>query len=150
MRGLHAKLWRPKVTRVLTLTISGLPFGSLRTKSHLDVGFVERCRVYYKGEGGGFPQVPAVVSLVCSCCSWLVLALKVLQLCTNYLALVLCRSMWVDKTCQLFLVPSSSSSTPFYPSKVLQIRERASILYSFVVFYLGFTFESLKELGVHH
>jgi hypothetical protein len=24
-------------------------------KSHLDVGPVERCRVYYKGEGGGFP-----------------------------------------------------------------------------------------------
>jgi hypothetical protein len=26
-------------------------------KSHLDVGSVERCRVYYKGEGAGFPQV---------------------------------------------------------------------------------------------
>ncbi len=26
-------------------------------KSHLDVGSVERCRVYYKGEGDGFPQV---------------------------------------------------------------------------------------------
>jgi hypothetical protein len=32
---------------------------------HLDVGPVERSRVYYKGEGGGFPQVRAVVSLVC-------------------------------------------------------------------------------------
>ncbi len=38
--------------------------GSLRTKCHLDVGFVERHKVYYKGEGGGFPQVQAVVSLV--------------------------------------------------------------------------------------
>jgi hypothetical protein len=37
-------------------------------KSHLDVGPVERCRVYYKGEGGGFPQVWAMVSLVCPCC----------------------------------------------------------------------------------
>ncbi len=26
---------------------------------------VERRRVHYKGEGGGFPQVQAVVSLVC-------------------------------------------------------------------------------------
>jgi len=26
-------------------------------KSHLDVGPVERSRVYYKREGGGFPQV---------------------------------------------------------------------------------------------
>jgi len=49
---------------VPTLGISGLPFGSHRTKCHLDVGLVERHRVYYKGEGGGFPQVWAVVSLV--------------------------------------------------------------------------------------
>jgi hypothetical protein len=41
-------------------------------KSHLDVGFVASHRVYYKGEGGGFPQVWAVVSLVCPCCPWLV------------------------------------------------------------------------------
>jgi hypothetical protein len=46
------------------LGISGLPFGSPKTKCHLDVGLVERHRVYYKGEGGGFPQVRAVVSLV--------------------------------------------------------------------------------------
>jgi hypothetical protein len=53
-------------------------------KSHLDAGPVESHRVYYKGEGGGFPQVRAVVSLVCACCLWLVLAPKVLQLCTNH------------------------------------------------------------------
>jgi hypothetical protein len=58
--------------------------GVLGEKSHLDVGHVERCRVYYKGEGGGFPQVWAVVSLMCLCCPWLVLAPKVLQLCTNH------------------------------------------------------------------
>jgi hypothetical protein len=60
-------------------------------KSHLDVGPVERSRVYYKGEGVGFPQVRAVVSLVCPCCSWLVLAPKVLQLCTNHVVWVVCR-----------------------------------------------------------
>jgi len=38
-------------------------------KNHLDVGPVASHRVYYKGEGGGFPQVRAVVSLVCLCCS---------------------------------------------------------------------------------
>jgi len=63
---LHTKLWGPKVTEVPTLAISGLPFGSPKTKSHLDVGLVERHKVYYKGEGGGFPQVRAVVSLVSS------------------------------------------------------------------------------------
>jgi len=55
IRGLHTKLWGPKVIGVPTLGISGLPFGSLRTKCHLDVGLVERHKVYYKGEGGGFP-----------------------------------------------------------------------------------------------
>jgi len=54
----------PKVVGVLTLGILGLPLGSPRTKCHLDVGFVWRYIVYYKGEGGGFPQVWAVVSLV--------------------------------------------------------------------------------------
>ncbi len=49
--------------------VPGLP----GEKSHLDVGPVESHRVYYKGEGGGFPQVWAVVSLVCPCCPWLIL-----------------------------------------------------------------------------
>ncbi len=42
--------------------------GSPETKSHLDVGIVERHKVYYKGEGGGFPQVRAVVSIVNMSC----------------------------------------------------------------------------------
>jgi hypothetical protein len=46
------------------LAISGLPLGSPETKSHLDVGLMERHKLYYKGEGGGFPQVWAMVSLV--------------------------------------------------------------------------------------
>jgi len=52
--------------------------GVLGEKSHLDVGSVASHRVYYKGEGGGFPQVRAVVNLVCPCCSWRVLAPRVL------------------------------------------------------------------------
>jgi len=34
--------------------ISGLSFGSPKTKCHLDVSLVERHIVYYKGKGGGF------------------------------------------------------------------------------------------------
>ncbi len=45
-------------------TNSGLQLGSPGKKSHLDVAFAERCIVYYMGEGGGFPQVRAVVCLV--------------------------------------------------------------------------------------
>jgi len=65
--GLFTKLWGSKV--------AGVPVGGIS---------MESCRVYYKGEGGGFPQVRAVVSLVCPCCLWLVLALRVFQLCTNH------------------------------------------------------------------
>jgi hypothetical protein len=63
--GLHTKLCALKVTRVQVVGISGLPFGSPETKRHLDVAPVESCRVYYKGEGGSFPQVRAMVCLVC-------------------------------------------------------------------------------------
>ncbi len=38
IRGLHTKLWAPKVAEVPTLGISGLPLGSPETKCHLDVG----------------------------------------------------------------------------------------------------------------
>ncbi len=68
IRGLIAKLWGSKVARVPFGVISGLPLGSPGKNSHLDVASMESYRVYYKGEGGGFPQVRAVVSLVCSCC----------------------------------------------------------------------------------
>ncbi len=33
----------------------GLSLGSHGTKCHLDVGLVERHKIYYKGEGDGFP-----------------------------------------------------------------------------------------------
>ncbi len=62
--GLYTKLWGPKVVRVPILGISELPFGSPKTKCHLDVGLMERHKIYYKGEGGGFPQVRAMVNLV--------------------------------------------------------------------------------------
>jgi hypothetical protein len=106
-------------------------------KSHFDVGSVASHKVYYKGKGGGFSQVRAVVSLVCLCCSWFVLAPKVLQLCTNHFMWVVCRPVWVSEACQLFLVPFWSSNTPFYPAlKVLWVKECASTPPSFVVLYL--------------
>ncbi len=90
---MHRKLCALKVTGVPIVGISGLPLGSPETKSHLNVAPVESFRVYYMGEGGGFPQVWAVVSLMCPTCPWFVLAPKVLQLCTNHFVLVLCRSV---------------------------------------------------------
>jgi hypothetical protein len=46
------------------LVVSRLLFESLETKSHSDAGAAKRCKEYYMGEGGGFPRVRAVVSLV--------------------------------------------------------------------------------------
>jgi hypothetical protein len=52
----------PKVPGVQIGTVSGLHFGSPGKKSHLDASVAESYREYYMGEGGGFPQVRAVVS----------------------------------------------------------------------------------------
>jgi hypothetical protein len=38
---------------------------SRERKNHLDVGSVTSHRVYYKGEGGGFPQVWVMMNLMC-------------------------------------------------------------------------------------
>jgi len=138
-----------KVSGVPFGAIPGLPRWSPGKNSHLDVGSVESHRVYYKGEGGGFPQVRAVVSLVCPCCPWLVLAPRVFQLCTNHFVWVVCRPVWVTKACQLFLVPSRSSNPLLYPSKGCEL---GSVLRLLLIryFLLGLTFEPFKELGVRH
>jgi hypothetical protein len=67
IKVLHTKLWAPKVVGVLTLGILGLPLESPGTKWYLGVSPMARHIVYYKREGGGFPQVQVVVSLVSSC-----------------------------------------------------------------------------------
>jgi hypothetical protein len=64
IQGLSQELWPPKVPGIQTGTVLGLPLGSSGNKSHLDAGAVEQRREYYMGEGGGFPRVWAVVSLM--------------------------------------------------------------------------------------
>jgi hypothetical protein len=100
----------------------------LRVSGQKAIWMSAPCRIYYKREGGGFPQVWVVVGLMCPCCSWLVLAPKVLQLCTNHLVWVLCRHVWVNEACQLFLVPSRNSNTPLYPSKCCELRNVPRLL----------------------
>jgi hypothetical protein len=119
IQGLLAKLWGFKVPRVPFGAISGLPLGSPGKNSHLDVASVESCIVYYKGEGGGFPQVRVVVSLVCPCCPWLVLAPRVLQLCTNHFVWVVCKPMWMSEACQLFLAYPGAPTRPSTPQSVV-------------------------------
>jgi hypothetical protein len=64
IEGHGEKLWSPKVSRVETGIVSGLHLGSPGKKCHLDVASAGECKKYYMGEGGGFPQVWAVVSQV--------------------------------------------------------------------------------------
>jgi hypothetical protein len=59
------ELWASKVPGLQPGTVSGLQLGSPGKKSHSDVASTVRRREYYMGEGGGFPRVRAVVSLVC-------------------------------------------------------------------------------------
>jgi hypothetical protein len=65
IRGQSQEIWAPKVSGLQPGTISGLLLGSPEKKCHLDVALVESCGEFYMGEGGGFPQVRAVVSQVC-------------------------------------------------------------------------------------
>ncbi len=41
---------------------------------------------------------------------------------------VVCKPMWVSEACQLFLVPSQSSNTLFYPSKCCELRNVPRLL----------------------
>ncbi len=57
------ELWAPKVPGLQSRqfrdnfgTISGLQLGSPGNLCHLDVASAASCRVYYMGDGGGFPQ----------------------------------------------------------------------------------------------
>ncbi len=60
------ELWPSKVPGLQPKTISGLHFGSPNKMCHSDVASATSRKEYYKGEGGGFPRVRVVVSLVCS------------------------------------------------------------------------------------
>jgi hypothetical protein len=82
---LHTKLLVPKVMGVPAMGISGLPLGSPGTKWHLGAGSMVRHKVYYKAEGGGFPQVRVVMSLVSPCLPVAPSCTKVLQPYTNQL-----------------------------------------------------------------
>jgi hypothetical protein len=74
-----------------------LPLGSPKTKWDLGAGPMAKHRVYYKGEGGGFAQVRAVVNPVSPCLPMIFFCTKVLQLHTNQLVVwfvQVCVSKW--------------------------------------------------------
>jgi hypothetical protein len=64
IEGLHNKLWASKMAGILISRISKLPTWESWKKWHLGVAPTTNHKEYYKGEGGGFFWVQAVVSLV--------------------------------------------------------------------------------------
>jgi hypothetical protein len=99
------KIMGPKIARVPTLGIFRFPFGSPGTKCHLDVGLMERWKVYYKGEGDGFPKSRPWWVLWVRICLWFVLAPKVLQLCTNQLVVYFVQIRVSDEVLVILLSP---------------------------------------------
>jgi len=105
-----------------------------------------RHKVYYKGEGGGFPQVQVMVSLVNLCLLVVHSSTKMLQLCTNQLV------FWFVHVCVSIhllvnlLSPILDLQHAPLPSQCCN-RECALTPFLFVVFIFGFAFESIKELG---
>jgi hypothetical protein len=64
IRTFHKKLWTSKVVGVSISRIVGSLTWDSWGKCHLDVAFMACHRKYYKGEGGGFPQIWTVVSFM--------------------------------------------------------------------------------------
>ncbi len=92
-----------------------------------------RHREYYTGEGGGFRQVRAVVSLVNSC-------LPMHQKCFNYtltnFLFGLCRSMRIINPLVIRPNPHFGAPTCLSTLKVLGAKERTPTPYPSIVFTL--------------
>ncbi len=65
---------------------------------------------------------------------------------TNFL-FGLCKFMWIIDSLVTHHSPHPRASACSFTFKVLRARERTSTHYPFIVFHLGFTVESIKELG---
>jgi hypothetical protein len=129
---------------VLISGISRLQLGSLGKKWHLGVGPMVRHREYYKGEGGGFPQVRVLVSLVSSCL--FVTRPSTKNALTNLL-FNLCRSMWVIDSLVTLPSPYPEPPTrPFYPRSVAS-QGVCPTFYPYVIFTFKLAIVATLALG---
>jgi hypothetical protein len=148
IEGLHTKLWGPKVARVPTLGISGLPFGTRQNAIWMwppkkGAEYTIREKVVASPKSGPWWVLWIRV------CPWFILTPKR----WNYALIklfILCKSVWMIKRLSFFLVPSRNSNMPFYPFKVMWAKERASTPYSSFVFTLNSHLSLSKSLGVRH
>jgi hypothetical protein len=108
-----------------------LPIWESREQWHFDVGPMANHREYYKGEGGGFPQVQAVMSLVSPCMHMARSYTKVLQLCTNQLVVWFVQvhmDNWL--ACHSSYSLSWGSNSPFFPPKCCKLGNIPQLLFS--------------------
>jgi hypothetical protein len=125
-------------------------FENFETKWHLGVGLVAMRKKYYKGEGGGFLQVWAMVNLVSPCVAC---GSSVHHKCFNFaltnLLSGLCRSMWIIDL--LITCPNIHPRALAHPFtlKVLRAREHTPTSYPSVIFTLDSQLSLSRSLGVH-
>jgi hypothetical protein len=145
---MHKMLWASKVTGILISRILGLLTWESQDKMTFGCRPRHQVQKNYKGEGGGFPQVRAVVNFVSPHSPH---DLCVHQKCFNY-ALTnslfdLCKPVWIIDSRVTLLSPHLEilirPSTP----EVLGTKEHTLITYPSVVFTFGLTVKSIKEFG---
>jgi len=105
-----------------------IPLESPRTKWHLGAGLVARHKVYYKGEGGGFPQVRALMNLVSPTLHVVHPCNKVLQLRTNQLVVWFVQVRVSNWCLSLFLVPILELRHTLLPPKCCELGSVPQIL----------------------
>ncbi len=151
IKGLHTKLWTSKVAGILILGILGLPLRGPGTKWHLGASPVVKHKEYYKGGGGGFPQVRVVVSLMRLMSSCLVMV----RPCTKNYALTnllfgLCKSMWIIELFDTFPSPHPRAPAPPSTPKALRTKERSQLLILLLFSNLDSQLSLSRSLRVHH
>jgi len=124
IKGLHTKLWAPKVEGDLIVGILGLPLGSLRTKWHLGAKPVARHIVYYKGKVMASPKSGLWWALWVCVCPWFICAPKRSNYAVINLLFGLCNLCEWSKCLSIFLIPSRSSNTPLYTRNVVRQKVR--------------------------
>jgi hypothetical protein len=86
IRGLHAKKWAPKVVKVPSVGFSGLPLGTKPGQNAIWMWPLWRGIEYtIRGKVVASPKFGSWWVLWVRVCPWLILAPKVLKLCTNQL-----------------------------------------------------------------
>jgi len=115
--------------------------GNPRTKWHMDATLMTNHKEYYKGEGGGFPQVWAVVSLVNLCMFVIHPCTKNSPTTLTNLLFSLCKYVWIIDPLVICLSLHRAPTHPFTP-KVLQVKEYTPTPFFSIVFNFEFTFES--------